>query len=140
MLKLTRLLMLIAVASLAAGPVMACCMTGHAQPAASQETAEVPPCHGERTHSAQDEASLGDEPQLPLECPGCLDCDTAMLQAQSVTEGALLTHIDSGVAAPDLSPRAVTFEPKPFVFKTGPPGDPATALGTPVTLKQRLLI
>lgn len=140
MLKLTRLLVLISVALLAARPVMACCLTGHGEPAVSDIQTEAPPCHGEASVPHQQTAEKQHTPPLPADCPGCFDCDSAIMQAQTVNNDILLAQPSSEIPLAILEARFVGFEQKAVVLKTGPPGDPPPLLHTPITLKQRLLI
>lgn len=140
MLKLTRLLILVSVAILAARPVMACCLTGHNAPAALEVQNETPPCHGEAPDT--DEANtiniLADRGLS--DCPGCSDCDTAMIQTHTADDGALLTQPPTETPVAALAARFVGFELESIVLKTGPPDDPSFFHYTPITLKQRLLI
>ncbi|MBR9835066.1 MAG: hypothetical protein GYB42_07715 [Alphaproteobacteria bacterium] len=140
MLKLTRLLMLIAVAALVARPVMACCMVGHAQPVVSQAKVEAPSCHTDQSSSVHDQMRHEQAPQSPLDCPGCLDCDTAIMQAQSADHGMLLPQVTSQMPIIAVASRFAGFEHKPIILKTGPPDVPPDTYPTPITLKQRLLI
>ena len=140
MLKLTRLFMLIAVALVATQPVMACCLTGHADAVAAQSSTETPPCHGEKSHSDHGKTDQANHLPSPTECPGCLDCDTAVMQAQSFDSGVLLTKDSQETPLTISSARFDGFEHKTMVFTTGPPGDLPVHRPTPITLKQRLLI
>ena len=140
MLKLTRLFVLIAVASLAVGPVMACCVTGHAETISPAAKVETPPCHGESSSSEHGRMPHEDGSQSPFDCPGCLDCDASVMQAQSVDDAALLSQQPNDIPIAVLASRFDGFEHRSIVFKTGPPGDPPTTHQTPITLKQRLLI
>ena len=139
MFKLTRLMILLAVATLVAQPVMACCLTGHVDAAAeAQMTAE--PCHD--TTEAMDPSAMdtSHDMQGPMDCPGCLDCDAASMQAQSIDDSGLLTQSPSEVPMAVLSAKFEGFGHESIVYKTGPPSDPRLPFPTPVTLKQRLLI
>ena len=140
MLKLTRLLFLIAVALVATQPIMACCLAGHAEPAASDTSVEAPPCHGEAPLSALGDNETDQQPPSPMDCPGCLDCDSAVMQAQSFENGALLTQLSPEIPLAVIASRFEGFGHTETIFKTGPPGDPPLPLSTPITLKQRLLI
>lgn len=140
MLKLTRLLILISVAFLAARPVMACCLTGHGETAMAEMKVESPPCHDEVAAGHHGAAEEKQKPSSPFDCPGCIDCDTAVMQAHSVDDGAVLNQLPSEIPFIVLAARFDGFEHKSTVFKTGPPGDPPLPLPTPITLKQRLLI
>ncbi|WP_370337593.1 hypothetical protein [Parvularcula marina] len=138
--QVTRLLILISVAFLAARPVMACCLTGDAEPVVAEFQTETPPCHGETPASQHANADTANSDRDPSDCPGCFDCDAAIMQAHTVDDGALLTQITSEIPLVTLASRFAGFEHKPVVFKTGPPGDPPPLHHTPITLKQRLLI
>lgn len=140
MLKLTRLLILIAVALVATQPIMACCLAGHAEPAASHTSVEAPPCHGEAPLSAHGDSETDQQKPAPMDCPGCLDCDSAVMQAQSFENGALLTQLSAEIPLAVIASQFEGFGHTETVFKTGPPGDPTLPLSTPITLKQRLLI
>lgn len=138
--KLTRLMILIAVAFLAVRPVMACCLVGHAGVEAVENTADVSPCHGARNSEADSAGTSDRNPAIPFDCPGCMDCSAAVTQAQSVEHGTILSAAESDIPLAALMSRFDGFERKPVTLKTGPPGDPPPRLFTPVTLKQRLLI
>jgi len=140
MLKLTRLLILIAVALVATLPIMACCLAGHAEPAASHTSVETPPCHGEAPLSAHGDSETGQQPPAPTDCPGCLDGDSAVMHAQSFENGALLTQVSPEIPLAVIASRFEGFGHAETIFKTGPPGDPPLPRATPITLKQRLLI
>ncbi|MEL7322552.1 MAG: hypothetical protein AAFN03_11215 [Pseudomonadota bacterium] len=140
MLKLTRLLILIAVVLVATQPVMACCLTGHAEPAASHTSVEAPPCHGEASPASHGDTKTDQPSPSPMDCPGCLDCDSAVMQAQSFENGVTLTQLSSETPMAVIASRFEGFGHTETVFKTGPPGDAPAPLSTPITLKQRLLI
>ncbi len=140
MTRLTRLLILMAVALMAARPVMACCLVGHGQPAVAEIQAQLPPCHDTApTLPGADEAMVSDLTDRP-DCPGCADCDSAVMQAQSASNDAVLTPGPSETPLAVLSVAFPGFDHPPVVFKTGPPADPAPVRLTPITLRQRLLI
>lgn len=140
MLQLIRLLVLISVAFLAAGPVMACCLTGHGEPAVADIQTEEPPCHGEPSTPHQQTVEKQHTPFLPADCPGGFDCDSAMMQAHTANSDILLAQPSSEIPLATLEARFVGFEQKAVVLKTGPPGDPPPLFHTPISLKQRLLI
>lgn len=140
MLNLTRLLMLMAVASLATVPAMACCVTGHVQPAVSQTRVGIPSCHGEQSPSMHGEEDRAQQPISSSDCPGCRDCDIAIVQTQSVIDGALLSQSAPEIPLATLQSQFSGFGYKLVVLKTGPPGTPPATLQTPIALKQRLLI
>ncbi|MEM6415590.1 MAG: hypothetical protein AAF720_13150 [Pseudomonadota bacterium] len=140
MLKLTRLLILIAVALVATQPIMACCLTGHAEPAASHTSIEAAPCHGEASLSSHGDTKTDQPSPSPMDCPGCLDCDSAVMQAQSFENGVTFTQLSPEIPVTVIASRFEGFGHSETIFKTGPPGDPPLPLSTPITLKQRLLI
>lgn len=140
MLKLTRLLILIAVALVVTQPIMACCLTGHAEPAASHTSIEAAPCHGEASPSSHVDTKTDQPSPSTMDCPGCLDCDSAVMQAQSFQNGVTLTQLSSETPMAVITSRFEGFEHTATIFKTGPPGDPPLPLSTPIILKQRLLI
>lgn len=140
MLNLTRFLILIAVAVMAARPVMACCLTGHGEPQITQASADMPPCHGEQSAPEHSEQTGDHERPSPADCPGCFDCDAGVMQAQSFDDGTLLVQNSTEIPVAILTARFEGFEHKSIVLKTGPPGDPPRIHTTPITLKQRLLI
>ncbi len=140
MLKLTRLLILIAVAAIVAQPVMACCLTGHGEPQITQASADMPLCHGEQTAPEHSEQNSDHERPSPADCPGCIDCDAGVMQAQSFDDGTLLVQTSTEFPVAILTARFEGFGHKSTVLKTGPPGDPPRIHTTPITLKQRLLI
>lgn len=144
MLKLTRLMILVAVAFMVARPVMACCITGHNEAPSSVHSAETPSCHdaadsSEHTSSDTSGEMPGDM-QGPMECPGCFDCDSAIMQAQTFDEGAVLTESLSEIPVALLTARFEGFHHNSTVLTTGPPGHAPPTNSTPITLKQRLLI
>ena len=140
MFKLTSLMILIVVAAFAVQPVMACCLTGHGEAAIADADTATPSCH-DATESMSD-VSLGVSHEMPgpVDCPGCLDCDSAIMQAQSIDDSALLTQLLSDVPIAVLSAKFTGFGYKTTVYKTGPPVDPPLKASTPISLKQRLLI
>ena len=140
MLKLTRLLVLISIAVLVARPVMACCLAGHGAPAPPQVQAETQPCHGALSAGHPDRVGTDHRPAPPMDCPGCFDCETAIIQAQALDGSGVLAQAPSDVALAILVSRFAGFEPAPTVFKTGPPADPLLSPRTLVDLKQHLLI
>ncbi|NBC19824.1 MAG: hypothetical protein GVY06_02050 [Alphaproteobacteria bacterium] len=140
MLKLARLLFLIALAAMVARPVMACCLTGHGAGAAVAAESDMPPCHGPAPAAGHAGEALDRTMPAPPDCPGCLDCDTAFIKAQTVNDAALIEAGPSEGSLAGPAARFSGFEPSATVFKTGPPGDPPRAHATPVTLRQRLLI
>lgn len=120
---------------------MACCLMGHGEAdLTAQVETQSPPCHETHSEPRHDVANADHEPASPFECPGCLDCDTAIMQVQSVDGGAVLAQASPEIPIAVLASRFAGFEHKAVVFKTGPPGDPPTTHQTPITLKQRLLI
>ena len=140
MLKLTRLLILVFVAATVARPVMACCLLGHGGQAVADARIDTPSCHTEMPPSNETKSDAIDSERNPDDCPGCFDCDAAIMQAHTVNDGALLTQTTSEIPLVTLASHFTGFEHKPVEFKTGPPGDPPLLHHTPITLKQRLLI
>lgn len=132
--KLTRLLMLLAVALLAARPVMACCLDGHPVSHMAPTDVETSPCH-----DVQDTIPAGLSGEAPVDCPSQLDCETALRHAQTFDDGTLLASVLKDVPLPAVLARFDGFEAPRLVLKTGPPGDPPPLTTTPVRLKQRLL-
>ncbi|MBA3069855.1 MAG: hypothetical protein FP825_15395 [Hyphomonas sp.] len=139
--RLTRLLITLVVATFAAQPVMACCLTGHKVALVAVERAELP-CHGD-THdtAAQVPDSVANASSSQLDCPGCLDCDSLMMAVQAPDYSGVLTAStpETAVAmAPDMG--FAGFEPQLPTLATGPPPNVSLPLRTPISLKQRLLI
>jgi len=136
--SLTRLLAILAVALVAAQPVMACCLVGHG--AVAQDVAQVsdPPCHdtGMQMAPADDTDATRDTD----DCPGCYDCDSPLMQAQATDDSTLLSSSSVEISYAVLAAQFPGFAHRPVVFKTGPPGAPQLPLSTPITLKERLLI
>ena len=142
MLKLARLMMLFAVAAFATSPVMACCLNGHADHEAEIVEVASSHCHG---NSAQPETAESPEEHpafpSPIDCPGCLDCDMGILQAQSIEVDALSNQSNSdSIHFAYHVTEFVGFEHKAIVLKTGPLGLIDRRPDTPLRLKQRLLI
>ncbi len=140
---MVRLLALLAMALLAAQPVMACCLTGHA-PVAHAGAGSPPPCHDSMaqmpaTPDGQSRDIASGPGADPVDCPGCIDCDSTMMQAQSGGDTAVSPNTPGPVGLAAVETRFPGFEPRLMVRATGPPGRLFIAHTTPVTLKQRLL-
>ncbi len=140
MLKLTRLMILVAVAFMAARPVMACCVTGHNEAPSSVHSTEAPSCHDAADSLEHASSDTTGQMQGPVDCPGCFDCDSAIMQAQTFDEGAVLTASASEIPVALLTARFEGFQHTSTVLATGPPGHAPPTRPTPITLKQRLLI
>jgi len=132
----TRLLMILAVAAFAAGPVMACCMTGHAQTGETIIQAEAPPCHG----NMEAEAATPMSHDNPADCPGCADCESAMLAAKTADQAKVLTSADDLQLSPVEANRWTGYETPRILRTTGPPRLSLGLPNTPISLKQRLLV
>lgn len=132
----TRLLLILAVAAFAASPVMACCMTGHAQAGAEIIQAEAPPCHG----NAEAEAAAPMSHDTPADCPGCADCETAMLPAKTADQAVILSSVDDLQLLPVEVSGWTGYETPRMLRTTGPPPAPPGRPNTPISLKQRLLV
>lgn len=142
MVNLTRLMILVAVAFVAARPAMACCLTGHGEPAAVETVgdADGQPCHDMAPGAASALSEAPDETLDRFDCPdGCASCDRAVAQAQSASD-AVLPPANGPEATTILTAQFAGFEPSAFVLKTGPPGAAPPELRTPIALKQRLLV
>lgn len=135
---LTRFFAILAVALVAAQPVMACCLAGHG--AVAQKVAQVsdPPCHDSGMQMAP--ADKAGAAQDTDDCPGCYDCDSPLMQAQEAEDSTLLSSSSAEIPYAMLAVQFPRFAHQPVIFKTGPPGAPQLPLSTPITLKQRLLI
>lgn len=132
--------MILIVAIFAAQPVMACCLTGHADVSVAEITAE-PPCHGDAENGSVQARDGMHNASDPFDCPGCRDCDTAIMEAQVQHDWTVLTSVPSDdVPVIALEKRFPGFEPRLMVLSTGPPRDISFPLLSPVSLKQRLLI
>ncbi len=140
MLNVTRLLIVMSVAILAAHPVMACCLTGHGEPVVSNADVETHPCHSHEADGENATPAATDREKLPEECAGGLICDTAIVQAQTVEAGALTPQLSSEIPYASVAVRFDGFEHKTIVFTTGPPGERPILRNSPITLKQRLLV
>lgn len=140
MLKLTRHLLLIAVALLAARPVMACCVVGHGESYQLVSLSAAPPCHESMSHAASVTGHQDSRNQPSTDCSGCPDCQSVVMAAQSVTNGAVLTGASNDHPLAMIASRFVGFEFKPTVLTTGPPNYRPPPAQTPIALKQRLLI
>ena len=139
MLKLTRFLILIAVALTAARPVMACCFTGHGVSHMTEAAAEASPCHGEQQGAEQHAPTPSDAANL-FDCPGCADCNIAVANTSVSVPDAVLAAGALEIPFTALSTHFEAREFTPLALKTGPPGAPPALRSTPVSLKQRLLI
>lgn len=134
--QLTRLFMILAVAVFAASPVMACCVTGPAEASVANDQSEAPSCHDDADNMAS--APAADD--NTADCPGCADCETAMLQAKTVDLPTILA------SAADLHLVAVSvdqwsgFDAPRILHTTGPPRASPRSPNTPTSLKQRFLI
>uniref|UniRef100_UPI0030F78B36 hypothetical protein n=1 Tax=Hyphomonas sp. TaxID=87 RepID=UPI0030F78B36 len=132
----TRLLMILAVAAFAATPIMACCMTGHAQTHAMTIQAEAPPCHDELAPDAA-KPMPGD---MVADCPGCADCESAMLAARTADQATLLSSAGQVQLSPVEVNRWTGYDIPRTLRTTGPPRASPRLPTTPVSLKQRLLV
>lgn len=132
----TRLLMILAVAAFAATPIMACCMTGHAQTHAMTIQAEAPHCHDDMQPGAGKPVS-GD---MVADCPGCADCEPAMLGARSTDQATLLASAGQVQLSPVKADRRTGYDTPRTLQTTGPPRASPRLPTTPVSLKQRLLV
>ncbi len=137
-----RLLALVAMALLAAQPVMACCLAGHAGTTAVAAAPASPPCHDAGMDmGAEANADAGaTHGRGPAHCPGCLDCDSPVMQAQASDGGAILAGTRPDVPLALRAADFPGFATRPVVLKTGPPDAAPRRHETPLTLKQRLLI
>lgn len=133
-----RFLAILAVAIVAAQPVMACCLAGHAEAQIAQMSAE-PPCHGDTHDAAPGAQTDAHDLANPRDCPGCPDCDRAAIGAQNFDDQAVLATGPSETPAGETATDFAGFEPRRVVLTTGPPRDPPLLHSSPVTLKQRLL-
>ncbi|MGV6821001.1 MAG: hypothetical protein ACWA5T_10965 [Parvularcula sp.] len=140
MLKLTRHLLLIAVAFLAARPAMACCLAGHDAADPSVSESGSPPCHESKGHAADETIHQDGQAPMPTDCPGCPDCQSVVMAAHSVTYGAVLTGASNDLPLATIANRFAGFEFKPTVLTTGPPDYRPPPAQTPIALQQRLLI
>lgn len=138
MIALGRLLVIIAAAIFAAQPVMACCLTGHSETQIAQVSAE-PPCHGDANDAGPNRQTHDQNTSDASDCPGCLDCDSAIMQTQSQDDLTVLASASLDLPIQTLEARFSGFEHRLVVRTTGPPRDPPARLLTPVTLKQRFL-
>ena len=77
---LSRLLAILAVALVAAQPVMACCLVGHDAVAQDAALVSDPPCHDSGMQMSP--ADHADAAKDTGDCPGCNDCDSPLMQAQ----------------------------------------------------------
>lgn len=132
----TRLFMILAVAAFVAIPVMACCMAGHAQTGKATIQAEAPPCHG----NMESEAAAPMSHDTPADCPGCADCESAMLAAKTADQATMLTSADDLLLLPVEVTRWAGYETPRILRTTGPPRAPPGLPNTPISLKQRLLV
>lgn len=140
MLKLTRLLVLIAVALMASRPVMACCFTGHEVSHMAEAAAQAQPCHGDQQEAERRAPAAPSHAATPFDCPGCADCNIAVAKTGVSVPDAVLAAGASEIPFTVLSAQFEAREFTPLALKTGPPGDPPALRATPVSLKQRLLI
>jgi len=138
MLVWNRLVALLVVAIMAAQPAMACCLTGHPASVAEAAQKDTPPCHAPGMQMAA--AGTPDTPDTSTDCPGCDGCDSAVMQAQASGDNLILSGAASEIPLAVLSAQFPGFSYRPVIFRTGPPGEPARPLTTPISLKQRLLI
>lgn len=135
---LSRLLAILAVALVAAQPVMACCLVGHDAVAQDAALVSDPPCHDSGMQMSP--ADHADAAKDTGDCPGCNDCDSPLMQAQAADDSTLLSSSSAEISDAVLAAQFPGFAHRPVIFKTGPPGAPKLPLSTPITLKQRLLI
>jgi len=105
----------------------------------TEAAADAPPCHSDRQGAKQHAPAPSDTANL-FGCPGCADCNIAIVQAVSSVADAALAAGASEIPHTALSEQYVTQAFTPLAMKTGPPGATPGLLSTPITLKQRLLI
>jgi len=140
MLKLTRHLLLIAVALLVARPAMTCCVVGHGEADQLVNVSGSPPCHESMGHAAAVTGHQDSRNQPSNDCSGCPDCQSVVMAAQSVTNGAVLSGASNDLPLATIASRFGGFEFKPTVLTTGPPDYRPPPAQTPIALKQRPLI
>jgi len=128
--------MILAVAAFAASPVMACCMTGLAQTGEATIEAKAPSCHG----NMEAEAATPMSHDTPADCPGCADCESAMLAAKTADQATMLASADDLQLSPVEINRWTGYETPRTLRTTGPPRAPPGLPNTPISLKQRLLV
>lgn len=135
-----RLLTLMAIAFVAAQPVMACCITGHAAPAVEMAGMDDLPCHNDDADGTiradNDHRSMPDAD----DCPGCPDCNLPVMQGQVSGDTSVLPQPAPEVAIAVVAAQYPGHVPPPLILTTGPPAGQPLAPVTPLTLKQRLLI
>lgn len=136
-----RFFSVLAVALLAAQPVMACCLTGHAQPAATEMSADMP-CHDAINSGPdhKDAAGPSTENQNGPDCPGCPDCNASTMQAQPSADETYQSKSAADFEFAAIEIRFTGFVPRSLVQATGPPRNWSLPVISPITLKQRLLI
>ncbi len=74
------------------------------------------------------------------DCPGCLDCDSPVMQAEASGDQAPMRSTSAEPPPAVLEARFPGYSQAPIILKTGPPDDPPFVHETPITLKQRQLI
>jgi hypothetical protein len=136
MTRLIRLFMILAVAVFAASPVMACCVTGPAVASVANDQSEAPPCHDEADSMASAPASDDNS----VDCPGCADCETAMLQTKATGQHLLPASATDLHLVPVSVNQWTGFEAPRILRTTGPPRASPVLPNTPVSLKQRFLV
>jgi len=133
---LTRLCLTLVVVTFAAGPVIDCCLLGHAEASVAVSQTDAPPCHGAADDASQPQPS----PQEHSECPGCTDCDAPMLQATAMDNAVAPASGHELQPAPVAARQWSGFDTPLVVRTTGPPSSSPPIRTSPISLKQRLLI
>lgn len=131
----TRLFMLLAIVVFAASPLMACCLTGHAQTTVSTIQSEALSCH----NSASAKSTKSISVDIPSDCPGCIDCETTTLTAEAIDHTTVPPLVETQQLI-ILVNRWINHD-EPYVLRTAPPPrTPPRLHTTPTSLKQRLLV
>ncbi|HRI99299.1 MAG TPA: hypothetical protein PKV67_00875 [Hyphomonas sp.] len=127
-------------AFMAAQPVMACCITGHAAPAVEMAGMDGLPCHNDDADGTI--RANNDHRSMPHadNCSGCPDCNLPVMQGQVSGDTSVPPQPAPEVALAVLAAQYPGYVPPPLILTTGPPAGPPLAPVTLLTLKQRLLI
>lgn len=132
----TRLFMLLAIMVFAASPLMACCTSGHAQTAADTIQSEASPCH----NNASAKSTKPIPADIPSDCPGCIDCESTILQVQTTDQTTVPPLIEVQQQLLIMVGSWIKYDEPYVLHKTAPPPAPPRLHTTPTSLKQRLLV
>ncbi len=137
----SRIFLLFAAVIFTASPVMACCLTGHANFATSSTPSDLENCHDTMDHSGMvDQSESTNSTGTSYQCEGCADCDATFVQENAFQSISFDSSQHLFKTFPIYAANIRLNIPKRTIFTTGPPKSSPIHASTPFVLKQRLLI